>query len=77
MMGNRWQMLSNNGGWLKQPTVELSTVEMPQIKGLDLGYRYESCVFTDGDSDVVERYDTVVDAIAGHQRWCRKLGLNT
>jgi hypothetical protein len=72
----RWQMLSNNGGWLKQATVELSTVEMPHIKGLDLGYRYESCVFTKGSSsEVVDRYDNVVEAIAGHQRWCRKLGL--
>ena len=74
-MDDRWQMISHNGGVFKPMTVELSTVRMPNVPGLDLGYSYETCVFTNVDSEVVERYHTVAEATQGHAKWCRKLGL--
>lgn len=85
-MDNRWHLDSNNGGWLRPATIRVSTIEIPQIKGLDLGYRYETCVFglkfdhtkdqyNMSDSDVVDRYDTLLDAAAGHARICREYGV--
>lgn len=75
MMSDRWQMVSTNGGFVTPTTVRLSTVEMPSIPGLDLGYRYESCVFAGHDAEVVERYDLITEAISGHERWRKRLGL--
>ncbi len=74
-MKQHWQMISDNGGWLKPATVTLSTVKMPEIKGIDLGYRYESCLFTKGDSEVLARYDTVADAVLGHRDLSTDYGL--
>lgn len=46
----------------------VSTVEMPQIPGFNLGYQYETCVFyRGGRSDVVARYETQLAALAGHK----------
>lgn len=70
----KWQMISHNGGILTPKTIELSTVEMPHVSAT-VGYRYETCVFTAIDSEVLERYDTLVDAIKGHARWCDVMGL--
>lgn len=72
---NRFQMISNNGGIFKEPTVELSTVEMPKISGFDLGYSYESCLFSPGDSEVLARYQTRAEAIAGHVELEKKFNL--
>ena len=72
---NRFQMISNNGGIFKEPTVELSTVEMFKISGFDLGYSYESCLFSPGDSEVLARYQTRAEAIAGHVELEKKFNL--
>ena len=63
---NRFQMISNNGGLFNDATVELSTVEMPRLPGFDLGYTYESCLFSDKESEVLARYQSRSEAIAGH-----------
>lgn len=63
---NLFQMISNNGGIFKEPTVELSTVEMPRMPGIDLGYTYESCLFSPRESEVLARYQSRSEAIAGH-----------
>jgi hypothetical protein len=63
---NRFQMISNNGGVFKAPTIELSTVELPHVPGFGFGYTYESCLFSPGESEVLARYQTRAEAIAGH-----------
>ena len=74
-MSDRWQMVSNNAGWLCPASIELSTVEMPQLFGHSIGYRYESCLFTPNESEVVARYNTLAEAIEGHTRLSKKYGL--
>ena len=63
-----FQLISNNGS-----NIELSTVGW---KLLDRTL-YESCLFTrDGDSEVVARYNSMSEAIAGHHRLSDKYNLN-
>lgn len=76
-----WQMISCKPRGLfdiiKEPNgMWLSTVEMPKTI-MDLGYRYESCIFglPDIGSDVLDRYDTQEEAIAGHKRYKEQFGL--
>lgn len=72
---NRFQMISHNGGIFKEPTITLSTVELPQLPGFDFGYTYESCLFTSGESEVLTRYQTRAEAIAGHVELGKKFKL--
>ena len=73
---NRFQMISNNGGIFKEPTIELSTVELPRMPGFDGGlWIYESCLFSPGESEVLARYQTRSDAIAGHVALEKKFNL--
>ena len=74
-MQTRWHLDTNNGGWLRPATIRVSTVEMPRIKDFDFGYRYESCLFTGSDSEVLERYNTVSEAVQGHRRLTVQYGL--
>jgi len=74
-MKQTWQLISDNAGWIRPASVVLSTVQMPDIKGFDIGYRYESCVFSKGDSEVLARYNTVADAVRGHKKFEHELGL--
>lgn len=74
-MPNRFQMISHNGGRFTRRTVELSTVEIPPVHGITANYRYETCVFTGNDSEVLERYNRLSDAIRGHAKWCNTMGL--
>ncbi len=85
-MDNRWHLDSNNGGLLRPATIRVSTIEMPKINDFDFGYRYETCVFglkfnnkTESydvtESDVVDRYDTLSEAAAGHAKICREYGV--
>ena len=76
-MAKRWQKVSSDGGLLSLETISLSTVEMPRISGMDFGYKYESCLFSDSGSEVVDRYQTLDEAVAGHAALCRKYGLKT
>ena len=73
---NRFQMISHNGGLFKQPTITLSTVELPQLPWTGIEYgSYESCLFTSGESDVLARYQTRSEAIAGHVELEKKFKL--
>ena len=74
-MAPRWQKVSSDGGLFSLTTISLSTVEMPRISGMDFGYKYESCLFSDSGSEVVDRYQTLDQAVAGHAALCRKYGL--
>ena len=74
-MAPRWQKVSSDSGWFTIETIRLSTVEMPTIPGMDFGYRYESCLFSENGSEVVDRYQTLDEAVAGHAALCKKYGL--
>lgn len=76
MHDDRWQIITNNrSGIFSTATVELRTTEMPKMLVSSIGYKYESCLFTTTDSDVVGRYDTMTEAVAGHTKLCREYGL--
>ena len=51
--------------------------EISTVKAFDRGVRrvaYETCLFYgQGGSDVVQCYDTEIDALRGHIRWIKKL----
>jgi|LakMenE01Jun11ns_1017448.scaffolds.fasta_scaffold8319178_2 hypothetical protein len=73
----RRQCESNNSvkhwEWMFPADVTLYTTEMPKINtmekyGLHLGYKFETCIFCKDGSDVLERYDTWEEAIAGHMK---------
>ena len=78
---NRWRIVSDDKVWMYPADITLSTVELPKVMfedGTDLyGDRpYESCLFfINGDSDVVARYATQGEAIAGHIELEKKYGL--
>ena len=78
---NRWRIVSDDKVWMFPADITLSTVELPKVMfedGTDLyGDRpYESCLFfINGDSDVVARYATQEEAIAGHVELEKKYGL--
>lgn len=78
---NRWQIVSDDSVWMFPADVTVSTVELPKItfdNGMDLygNTPYESCIFfANGDSDVVARYATQEEAIAGHVELEKKYGL--
>jgi hypothetical protein len=57
--------------------VTLYTTEMPSMKkyGIDIGYKFETCIFRKDDSDVLERYDTWEQAKAGHMKHTNKHNL--
>lgn len=76
MHRKRFQLISDNGSIFTKPTLHLSTVEMPGAWLDDFGYQYESCLFVHGgDSDVIKRYQTLHEAVAGHQELCEQMGL--
>lgn len=68
MFANRWQIKTTD----TRTGNELCTTEMPSLEGWGLpglGYRYESCMFMpDGDSEVLDRYQTRQQAEDGHQK---------
>lgn len=73
----RRQCESNNSvkhwEWMFPADVTLYTTEMPKINtmekyGLHLGYKFETCIFCKDGSNVLERYDTWEEAIAGHMK---------
>lgn len=72
---NRFQIKSDNRAVFSNPTVVLSTVEMPRSLSGILDYRYESCLFGAGDSNVVARYNTLSEAVAGHTKLTAEYGL--
>ena len=77
MRQKRWQIVSDDSVWMFPADTQLSTVE---LRKLGIGYYdehpYESCIFfANGDSDVVARYATQEEAIAGHEELEKKYGL--
>ena len=77
----RWQIVSDDSVWMFPADIKLSTVELPKVTfddGTDLydDTPYESCIFfATGESDVVARYATQEEAIAGHVELEKKYGL--
>ncbi len=76
----RWQIVSDDSVWMYPADVTLSTVELTSLKlgGLTIyeGTPYETCIFfANGDSDVLARYKTQEEAIAGHVELEKKYGL--
>lgn len=65
MLSDRWQIRSSDKVWMFPADTVLCTTEMPSF--LDLEYKYESCIFTREDSEVLDRYQTLEDAIKGHE----------
>jgi hypothetical protein len=65
MKKTTFQLITDNGlSFLgrvkKEPTMSLSTVELPNGQ-------YESCIFySDGNSEILDSYDTRSKAIIGH-----------
>ena len=70
-----FQLISDNSGFFSEATVRLSTVSMPKLVHKYLDYKYESCLFGDKDSDVVATYKTLAEAVIGHNRLSKQLGL--
>jgi hypothetical protein len=72
-----FQMISSNGGLFSATTLSLSTVSLPPICVREGVPAYESCLFgTNGASEVISTYDTLAEAIAGHSKLARQLGLD-
>jgi hypothetical protein len=75
----------NRGKWVPvlfgmgyyQPTIRLSTIILPL--SMDYGdgkvYQYETCLFAGGDSEVLERYETLEEAVRGHEKHRYEHGL--
>ena len=81
MIKDCWQIISDDSVWMYPPDVQLSTVKLPTVTfndGMDLygDTPYESCLFfANGDSDVIARYETQEEALAGHVELEKKYGL--
>lgn len=70
----RWQIVSDDQVWMFHADVVVSTVELPWEHYKDTPY--ESCIFyANGESDVIARYATQEEAIAGHVELEKKYGL--
>jgi hypothetical protein len=67
---DRMQLVASNR------SMKLCTTEMPKLPAgfnFDLGYNYESCIFTTlGSSEVVGRYTDQLEAINSHFELCKK-----
>ncbi len=71
----RFQIVSDDAVWMFPAELTLSTVEMKSFSGYDFGYKYETCLFRVDDSDVLARYQTKEDAIAGHRKFEKQYNL--
>jgi hypothetical protein len=60
----RLHLISNNAGLFREATIQVSTVEL--VSG-----EYETALMTEGGVEPIEQYDTMADAVSGHQYWCR------
>ena len=81
-----WQLISTKKRGLfevlKDPDAKvwISTIELPEIGDfgsvpMDIGYKYETCLFTEDVNEVVAQYNTLDEAIAGHEMYRKKYGL--
>lgn len=65
------RLINNNAALFRAPSVQLSTIQLPAFAD----HPYESCLFTEDSSDVVDSYDTLDEAVAGHVRLSLKYNL--
>lgn len=73
-MNKHFQMISDNGSFLDPATIHLSTARLPVVPGVPA---YESCLFgTGGVSEVLAEYETLNEAIQGHNKLSKSLGLS-
>lgn len=72
----RWQMISRDKsdvfGMIRGDATFLSTVDLSFYIG---GYKYETCIFMNGDSEVLRRYKTKAEAMVGHIELAEKYNL--
>lgn len=66
------RLLSDNGGVFRKTTMWLSTVTLPIPIN---GNGYETCLFTDDDSEVLATHYSIVQATEFHINTARNLGL--
>lgn len=64
-----FQMVSDNSTMFKDPTVVLSTVRLP------LSNKFETCLFIENYSEVLEVYTSLADAIKGHNHLAKIYGV--
>lgn len=70
----RWQIVSDDHVWFYPPDVSLSTVELNS--SVYKHNPYETCIFyANGESEVLERYETKEDALRGHIEYEQKYNL--
>lgn len=74
-MSKNFQLINSNAGIFRGASLELRTTEMPSIVWDSLGYRFEFCLFSTGDSEVVGRYNNLSDAAQRHFNLSRKYNL--
>lgn len=74
MPKSRIHLKSNNASMFESPTIQISTVRLLDEKHADLnnGFTHETAIITVEGVEPVEQYSSVLDAIAGHQRYCSK-----
>lgn len=72
------QLIADNRKFSRKATVTLSTVKLPCTLPRELGgWMYESCLFTESGSEVLDRYVTMEAAVEGHKDLAFKYGLAT
>lgn len=67
-----FQMTSHNGSAFEEGNIVLSTVMLPTLRGSKC---YESCIFVDGDSEVLAKYSSISEAVLGHIELTKKFNL--
>lgn len=68
-----FRLQSSNGTFWREATVVVSTIEIPRRVQALAGYAFETCLFADGNSEVIETYDNMQAAIEGHGKYRRAL----
>jgi len=68
------RLTATNARWYRAGTVMLSTVKLPSYSTYK--ETFESCIFHDkGGSDVIASYQTIQEAMEGHEILRRRYGL--
>lgn len=79
MSDDLWQIASKDTkdvfGILRGDAVWLSTVELPYFGVAPDEKKYETSLYRDGGWDILMRYKTKEEAIAGHKRFAKKFNL--
>ena len=67
-MGMKFHLINNNAGLFREPTLQISTVEI-------LPGEYETAYVTNGGVEPIASYETMQAAIDGHYALSRRYGL--